>query len=108
MCSSQGLARDIIDYIKVLFTNGNRTGCRFLTVDAHRDAIGFYEKCGFSYFMVVTIIPRPCSARQKGTFSKRLENDGVYEESVWGVNLKHLKIRVKILVKMEDILYLCI
>lgn len=27
-----------------------RTGCRFLTVDAHRDAVGFYEKCGFSYF----------------------------------------------------------
>lgn len=50
MCSGQGLARDIIDYIKVLFTNGNRTGCRFLTVDAHRDAVGFYEKCGFSYF----------------------------------------------------------
>lgn len=41
MCSGQGLARDIIDYIKVLFTNGNRTGCRFLTVDAHRDAVGF-------------------------------------------------------------------
>lgn len=50
MCSGQGLARDIIDYIKVLFTNGNRTGCRFLTVDAYRDAVGFYEKCGFSYF----------------------------------------------------------
>ncbi len=28
----------------------NRTGCRFLTVDAHRDAIGLYEKCGFSFF----------------------------------------------------------
>lgn len=42
------------------------------------------------------------------TFSKRPENDGVYEESVWGINPKHLKIRVKILVKMEDIAYLCI
>ena len=48
--SGQGIARDVIDYIKLLFTQGNRTGCRFLTVDAHHDAVGFYEKCGFSYF----------------------------------------------------------
>lgn len=46
----QGVARDLIDLIKLRFSLDNRTGCRFLTVDAHRDAIGLYEKCGFSFF----------------------------------------------------------
>lgn len=46
----QGVAREIIDLIKVKLTHNNLTGCRFLTVDAHRDAIGLYEKCGFSFF----------------------------------------------------------
>lgn len=46
----QGIARDIIDYIKLLFIQSNKTGCRFITVDAHHDAVGFYEKCGFTYF----------------------------------------------------------
>lgn len=32
------------------FVSNNKTGCRFLTVDAHKDAIGLYEKCGFSFF----------------------------------------------------------
>ena len=49
-----------------------------------------------------------CFASQERTISKRLKNDGVYEESVWGMNLKHLENSVKILVKMENILYLCI
>lgn len=44
---------------------------------------------------------------QERTISKR-PNDGIYEESVWGMNLKHLENSVKILVKMENILYLCI
>lgn len=46
----QGVAREIIDLIKVKLTSNNLTGCRFLTVDAHRDAIGLYEKCGFTFF----------------------------------------------------------
>ena len=33
-----------------MFSQNNRTGCRFLTVDAHRDAVGLYEKSGFSFF----------------------------------------------------------
>lgn len=32
-----------------LFTHGNRTGCRFITVDAYHDAVGFYQKCGFDF-----------------------------------------------------------
>lgn len=46
----QGVARELIDLVKLRFAVNNRTGCRFLTVDAHRDAIGLYEKCGFSFF----------------------------------------------------------
>ena len=45
---------------------------------------------------------------QERTISKRPDNDSIYEESVWGMNLKHLENSVKILVNMENILYLCI
>ena len=37
----------VIDYIKSMFTLNNKTGCRFLTVDAYLDAVSFYEKNGF-------------------------------------------------------------
>lgn len=30
-----------------MFVLGNRTGCRFITVDAYTNAIPFYEKNGF-------------------------------------------------------------
>ncbi|MCQ2351441.1 MAG: GNAT family N-acetyltransferase [Paludibacteraceae bacterium] len=46
----QGLGREIIRLIKTMFRNGNRTGCRFITVDAYSDAIPFYQACGFSFF----------------------------------------------------------
>ena len=45
----KGLGTAIITFLKVLFTSGNRTGCRFITVDAYRAALDFYLKCGFSY-----------------------------------------------------------
>lgn len=38
----------MLDFIKIFFTDDNKTGCRFLTVDAYLDAIPFYEKNGFS------------------------------------------------------------
>ena len=34
----------ILDYIKWMFTRYNKTGCRFLTVDANLDAVPSYEK----------------------------------------------------------------
>lgn len=37
----------ILDFIKQYFTIDNKTGCRFITVDAYLDAIPFYEKNGF-------------------------------------------------------------
>ncbi len=47
--SRNGLGREIIRLIKYMFTHGNKTGCRFLTVDAYNDAVGFYKKCGFDF-----------------------------------------------------------
>ena len=37
----------ILHFIKMYFTNDNKTGCRFLTVDAYAEAVPFYLKNGF-------------------------------------------------------------
>ena len=37
----------IMNYIKSYFTFDNKSGCRFITVDAYCDAIPFYKKNGF-------------------------------------------------------------
>src|SRR5574344_640965 len=37
----------ILLFIKTYFTEDNKTGCRFLTVDAYAKAIPFYERNGF-------------------------------------------------------------
>ena len=37
----------LLDFIKSYFVIDNKTGCRFLTVDAYVDAIPFYMKNGF-------------------------------------------------------------
>ncbi len=47
--AGHGIGRDIIRLIKYMFTHGNRTGCRFVTVDAYSNAVGFYKKCGFEF-----------------------------------------------------------
>lgn len=46
---NQGWGTDILNYLKDLFVTNNRIGCRFITVDAYRDSLGFYEKNGFKY-----------------------------------------------------------
>ena len=43
----QSVGRSFLDFIKYYFIADNKTGCRFLTVDAYIDAIPFYEKNGF-------------------------------------------------------------
>ena len=43
-----GLGSIILDFIKAYFVNHQRTGCRFLTVDAYIQSINFYEKNGFT------------------------------------------------------------
>lgn len=44
-----GIGTNIIDFIKLYFLEDNKTGCRFLTVDAYNDAIPFYKKNGFEF-----------------------------------------------------------
>lgn len=39
----------ILDYIKHWMITDNKTGCRFITVDAYRQAVPFYEKNGFLF-----------------------------------------------------------
>lgn len=45
----QGWGTIIIDYLKELFISNNRTGCRYITVDAYRESLGFYERNEFSF-----------------------------------------------------------
>lgn len=45
----QGNGTMLMDYIKGLFINNNKTGCRFITVDAYNAAIKFYQKNGFDF-----------------------------------------------------------
>lgn len=44
-----GIGTQILDYIKELFITNNRTGCRFITVDAYHQSIEFYKKNGFQF-----------------------------------------------------------
>ncbi|MCD8296925.1 MAG: GNAT family N-acetyltransferase [Prevotella sp.] len=48
----KGIGRDILRLIKFMLTHENIVGCRFLTVDAYKNAVGFYEKLGFRIFSV--------------------------------------------------------
>ncbi len=43
----QSLGTFILDFIKSYFVVDNKTGCRFITVDAYTDALPFYIKNGF-------------------------------------------------------------
>jgi GNAT superfamily N-acetyltransferase len=44
------LGSQILDFVKFWFLDKeNKTGCRFLTVDAYYPAIAFYEKNGFQF-----------------------------------------------------------
>lgn len=43
----QSLGTFILDFIKSYFVIDNKTGCRFLTVDAYTEALPFYRKNNF-------------------------------------------------------------
>jgi GNAT superfamily N-acetyltransferase len=43
----QGWGPRIISFLKQWFTEKNKTGCRYITVDALAEKVGFYEKYGF-------------------------------------------------------------
>ena len=42
-----GASAHLFNALKMFFTRGNRTGCRFLTLDAYKERVGLYESCGF-------------------------------------------------------------
>lgn len=44
---NKGLGKIILDYTKNSFTDKNKTGCKFITVDAYSDSVKFYIKNGF-------------------------------------------------------------
>ena len=44
---SKGVGTMLLDFIKAYFLIDNKSGCRFITVDAYKSAISFYEKNGF-------------------------------------------------------------
>ena len=48
----KGVGNLIIDYLKQLFVDNNRTGCKFITVDAYRQSLSFYEKNDFEYLTI--------------------------------------------------------
>jgi len=51
--AGQGYGTAIMDFIKVLFRTNNRTGCRFLIVDAlnRPETLYYYEKNDFRYLI---------------------------------------------------------
>ncbi|MCL4456408.1 MAG: GNAT family N-acetyltransferase [Nitrospirae bacterium] len=48
---SQRIGTEVMDFIKAFFTIRNKTGCRFITVDAYNypRTINFYKKNGFDF-----------------------------------------------------------
>jgi len=47
----RGLGTRILDWLKISFITNNKTGCRFVTVDAYNNpkTVQFYEKNGFRF-----------------------------------------------------------
>jgi GNAT superfamily N-acetyltransferase len=50
-----GVGTQVLDFLKVWFTHGNKTGCRFLIVDAYSKpkVLNFYLKNGFKFLTSV-------------------------------------------------------
>jgi len=46
----KGYGKAILDYLKIWFVTDNRTGCKYITVDAYSKSLLFYEKNEFKYF----------------------------------------------------------
>ncbi len=45
----QGIGYHLLRFIKMYFRVDNKTGCRFITLDAYRGATDFYKKNGFQF-----------------------------------------------------------
>ena len=44
-----GIGSMLLDFIKLYFLSDNKTGCRFITVDAYLNAVPFYESNDFQH-----------------------------------------------------------
>lgn len=53
MTQKKGIGKSLLDFIKVWFTVGNKTGCRFVIVDAYNkpDIIKFYKNNDFDFLI---------------------------------------------------------
>lgn len=47
--SGQHYGSMVLNFIKEWMKNGNKTGCRFITVDAYKGAVPFYQKNNFKF-----------------------------------------------------------
>ena len=45
----QGIGTHLLRFIKIYFVADNKTGCRFITLDAYRGATDFYARNGFAF-----------------------------------------------------------
>ncbi|MBI5741530.1 MAG: GNAT family N-acetyltransferase [Nitrospirae bacterium] len=47
----QGIGSEVLDFVKSFFTVRNKTGCRFITVDAYNcdKVVSFYKRNGFKF-----------------------------------------------------------
>ena len=45
----KGIGSMLLNFIKSYFLEENKTGCRFITIDAYNDAIPFYQNNDFQY-----------------------------------------------------------
>ena len=50
-----GVGTKLMNFIKLFFLDDNKTGCRYITVDAHIDAVSFYKKNGFEFLQNIQI-----------------------------------------------------
>jgi len=50
-CKRQGIGTQVLQWIKMTFVHENKTGCRFITIDAYNtdEAIAFYQSNGFKF-----------------------------------------------------------
>ena len=46
---NKGIGSILLNFIKSYFLEDNKSGCRFITVDAYHDAIPFYQNNDFQY-----------------------------------------------------------
>ena len=47
MQKNKGIGSTLLNIIKYFLIENPQSGCRFITVDAYNDAVGFYQRNGF-------------------------------------------------------------